>query len=223
VLAEILQAALLTVSSVVGINPLSDPVIQRALANMGRLLLDFFTSEWARLAPDIVGGLIPVVRGLPPGRSISEFFGPPVAGSGLAVPPLPLPLADVLAARIEFDLAVVDSEEGGVRLYDAILDYRAVRQVIADVADGRSSIPAAEVPIARQRFTAAYNAVNTAMDLAVSAHERRFAALDRVVVLLRGDAFRTVDSIGRGDAEYLLALYQCAVSEDALPDPHTFA
>jgi hypothetical protein len=48
VLAEILQAALLTVSSVVGINPLLDPVIQRALADMGRLLLDFFTSEWAR-------------------------------------------------------------------------------------------------------------------------------------------------------------------------------
>lgn len=210
-------------SSVVGINPLSDPVIQRALADMGRLLLDFFTSEWARLAPDIVGGLIPVVRGLPPGRSISEFFGPPVAGSGLAVPPLPLPLADVLAARIEFDLAVVDYEEGGVRLYDAILDYRAVRRVITEVADGRSSIPAAEVPIARQRFTAAYNAVNTAMDLAVSARERRFAALDRVVVLLRGDAFRTVDSIGRGDAGYLLALYQCSVSEDALPDPPTFA
>jgi hypothetical protein len=206
-----------------GINPLSDLVIQCALANMGRLLLDFFTSEWARLAPDIVGGLIPIVRGLPPGHSISEFFGPPVAGSRLAMPPLPLPLADVLAARIEFDLTVVDSKEGGVRLYDTVLDYRAVRRVIADVADGRSSIPAMEVPIVCQRFTAAYNAVNTAIDLAVSAHERRFAALDHVVVLLRGDAFRMVDSIGRGDAEYLLALYQCSVSEDALPDPHTFA
>jgi hypothetical protein len=179
-----LQATLLTVSSAVGINPLLDPVIQRALANMGRLLLDFFTLEWARLAPDVMGGLLTVVHCLSPGRSISKFFSLPTAGSGLVVPPLPLMLADILTARIEFNLVVVDSEKGGVRLYDMVLDYRAAHQVIAAVADGRSSIPAAEVPITCQCFTATYTTLNAAMAFVVAAHEHQFAALNHVVILL---------------------------------------
>jgi hypothetical protein len=211
------------VSSVVGINPVSDPVIQRALADMGCLLLDFFTSEWARLAPDVVCGLLPVVRCLPPGCSISEFFGSSAAGSGLVVPLLPLTLADVLAACIKFDLAVVDSEDGVIRLHDAVLEFRAARQVVLCVADGGSSIRAAEAHIASQRFIATHTALDTAMESAVSAHGRRFVALDRVVLLLRGEEFHTAQSAGRGDAEYLLTLYLSLVSGDTLPEAHTFA
>src|SRR6266566_5272493 len=69
----------------IGVGVEADGVVQCALANMCRILLDTITSEWVRLAPEVLGDLLPVVHGLPQGRSLAERFG--LATALRALPP----------------------------------------------------------------------------------------------------------------------------------------
>src|SRR6266576_2237096 len=77
----------------IGVGVEADGVVQCALANMCRILLDTITSEWVRLAPEVLGDLLPVVHGLPQGRSLAERFG--LATALRAPPPLFIPWASL--------------------------------------------------------------------------------------------------------------------------------
>ena len=124
---------------------------------------------------------------------------------------MPLMLAEVLSLRAELVSAVDAADECREALRIAADNFRSEREdaLSLDIAD-------VNVPGTVQTFIRASLAAHTclceAMDAAVLSHQRRFAAHDRLVSLLRGRVFHCADLVGRRDAEDLLELYESATS-----------
>ena len=85
-------------------------------------LFEWFTSEWADLAPYVVGGpLLPLVRGLPAGVCIKDHFG---ARGDSHWPPV---LSSLLDIRRDFDAAVSDYDREFDYFASCLGDLRAAR------------------------------------------------------------------------------------------------
>ena len=184
----------------IGVDLASDAVIQRALTCACYRLLDFVTEEWCDLVPDLLCRLGPIARGLPPGLSLSDRYGPPVteveepssssiAPSAAALPAAPSPLLEIFALRealretwdVPWECArVVQTEAGNV--LDAREQYR--RTLAQDA-------PRVDRSAARRQFIAAFITLHAAVIDAELRLLERQAGWDRLVFLLRGDWFFT--------------------------------
>jgi hypothetical protein len=89
----------------------ADPVIRGILADMCDRLFDVITPDWADIAPEILGGLEPFVRQLPPDSSIPEHFGTPAVPRVVPYPPYLAEIFDIRAILAEFsEVALADKE-----------------------------------------------------------------------------------------------------------------
>ena len=118
----LLQTALEAAAEEVSVVPARDPRVRRTLLSMHLRLFEWFTSEWADLAPYVVGGpLLPLVRGLPAGVCIKDHFG--ARGNSH----WPLVLSSLLDIRRDFDAAVSDYDREFDYFASCLGDLRAAR------------------------------------------------------------------------------------------------
>ena len=101
-----------------GVPMYTDPVVLGIFAEMCSRLLELIMPEWPLLAPVVQGVLGPLVRQLPPGCSIIEHFGTPMAARVNPFPPL---LAEVFAVRAALEDATVVSSHDKETLLAATL------------------------------------------------------------------------------------------------------
>lgn len=171
--------------------------MQCALACICYRLLDFITAEWADLAPDVLGRLLPIIRELPPGRTLAVCYPSgveeeeeeeearsrsPSAALLLQVPDL---LREVFAVRAELRETWHVPRECANSVLSYMEELGEAREQYRRVY----TAPRVVRDAARNKFLAAYGASHAAViDAELSLLERQ-AAWDRLVRLLRGAPF----------------------------------
>ena len=169
-----------------------DPEVQSALACSCYWLLNFITVKWYDVAPELLGCLGPIVRDLLPGRTLSAFYPPPIAGqSANGSPfisfhrPVPSPLFEI------FHLGAV-LRESQSELDRWVGDIRAAAEEVGKAREAyRRTYLASRVvrtAVCIKLFAAFTTSQASIMEAEFLFWERQ-ETWDRVVHLLRGDSF----------------------------------
>jgi hypothetical protein len=200
------------------IDPLKDSLLQRALTCVCYRLLDHISSDWAVVAPVLLGSLRPIAESLPPGLGLSDVYPDPRAPSlspsrspssdadpdvhadprhhvqPVAPPPL---LNDVYALR----KALVDAKNIPPSCANTI-DH-AIDRLTEERSNFQEKYDASQDirDLAQRRFQAAHVALSTELLMADVKLMERQANFDRLVLLLRGESFFTHDIFFDVDSE----------------------
>jgi len=182
-----------------GVPMYTDPVVLGIFAEMCSRLLELITLEWPLLVPVVQGVLGPLVCQLPPGCSIIEHFGTPMAAR---VDPFPLLLAKVFAVRAALEDATAVSSHDKETLLAAALEVRD-----SAFADPMS---VAEVALTLQCTDDLFNAVGAAFRKALASDTHRFDLFDQLASLLLGDVRDARSWLWICGQENVIALYHHA-------------
>jgi hypothetical protein len=161
-------------------------------------LLDHITVEWFRFAPELLGTLTPLVRGLPPGETITDYYLSPSTSlqksKGRSIGrPVPYFLLQIITIREA--LAVqepwtipLDCTTAIVYASDEVRIARDEYRSICCKEFGGSADPE-KVSAAQQRLKSAYDTLKEREMDAESRLLQRQETWDRVIYLLRGQTF----------------------------------
>jgi hypothetical protein len=182
----------------------TDPEIQRALACICYRLLDHVTAEWVVLAPEILGCLLPIVRDLPPGQTISTYYP---SFSPDDVPPL---LREVYTLRaILRETWQVPTDSANV----VLLCVAGVNRAREDYQRSFAA-PRADNIAACLRFIAGFLSLYATVIGAERRMMERQARWDSIVRNLRGRSFFCDFSFELGEDETIGELWYGALSEE---------
>lgn len=199
----------------------SDVELQVALAFMACHAIEFFTVEWASVAPAVVGTLLPLVNCLLRSCTLGERYGPT-----MSLPPPPRFLNPALLppqlTGILYDQ--VDIERTGVLLTDDIyvvsttVDiYISLQDSFPRVTDGPEGglllLSDGEFSTSLLCCCVARDAVFAAADVALASYRHHYNSLDWLLLTLRGLISCTANSIRRHDRDELFKLVNHAFPE----------
>jgi hypothetical protein len=152
-------------------------------------VLDYITVEWANLMPELLGRLVPLVRDIPPGRTLSDFYrsprAEPPADNAMFYRSAPSPLLEVFAIR------AVLRESSTVPAECAHAIQIASERVAEEREKYRRTYcaPRETRAAARHKLFTSYAALQGSVMEGEFVLLERKANWDRVVCLLRGNTF----------------------------------
>jgi hypothetical protein len=159
-------------------------------------MLDYITAEWYDLAPELLGSLRPIVRDLPPGRTLPDFYPSPMGGPSVDTSPsassrrsVPSPLFEVFAIRAVLREAWSVPGDCAESIFMAAQTVSGARENYRRNYGARREVRNA----ARLELLAAHATLQSHVMETEFLFMERQVIWDRIVYFLRGNSFFVED------------------------------
>jgi hypothetical protein len=185
-----------------GFDPRNDPGVMVSIIDIYHRAFPYFTKEWVRFMPVVLGNLLPLVDALPPRTPLASFYNL----QNPRDPSHPATLIETLAAHLVF-------EEYDRNYRFATTRFRADLSLVRGIAGRIAAYPPSPLLSDEERsnLTRRYGPVVERCELSFARAQQnyllRINAFDRITALFSGGAYRTVGDYGSAEYEVFRELW----------------